>query len=94
MSNTHFRRGTLLANGLQLDESDEDLRPSDFNLRRAEVEAMLAQAHEQRTANLIAMLALATKEGWSDDADASEMRKQIVNNLDLVDTVDLIDVSQ
>lgn len=98
MPNVHIRRATLLANGLpltsQIDDDNEVLKPSDFGLRRADVEATLAVAHEQRTANLIAMLALATKEGWSDDADAVEMRKQIVDHLDLVDTVDLFDVKE
>lgn len=65
--------------------------PQDRDVERAAAEGVLALAYEQRTANLIAFLSLAEREGWGEDADGRTMRAQIVEALDLADIADLID---
>ena len=69
----------------------DDRAPSSDDVARAAAEATLALAYEQRTANLIAFVTLAHREGWAQDADARTMRGMIVEALDLATIAELID---
>ncbi|QIN94386.1 hypothetical protein SEA_ABBA_57 [Arthrobacter phage Abba] len=84
MPNTHLADATMRL-------EPEDRAPSSDDVARAAAEGTLALAYEQRTANLVAFLTLAAREGWALDADARTMRTQIVEALDLATVAELID---
>lgn len=69
----------------------EDRPPSSDDVARAHAEASLAIAYELRTRNNIALLDLAVREGWADDADGRTLRTMIVEAVDLATIAELID---
>lgn len=71
--------------------ASDDRAPSSDDVARAAAEASLAIAYELRTANNIAMLELAAREGWGHDADGRTLRTMIVEALDLATIAELID---
>ncbi|UGL61947.1 hypothetical protein SEA_EASTWEST_64 [Arthrobacter phage EastWest] len=99
MPNIHMREATLGAAQLADEETNNEAYLAEqgitdetmqFSALHRVAESNLAIAYEQRTANMIAFLALAQKQGWADDDDAKLLQVSIIEALDLAELKELI----